>query len=156
MGKVEEVKVVASHPCLRSRPYPGRHSADSARRRPRRRRRGQQRGLPLGCCTTRRCRHGRVGVLQFAHVFVDGDEVTGFIDWSDACRGDALFDLAILTLGHEAHLDDVVAGYGTDVDVDVIRSWWSLRCLMAVRWLIEHGFGPVEGMPEVAVLRSRS
>jgi lactoylglutathione lyase len=33
-----------------------------------------------------------------------------------------------------------VAGYGTDADLDVIRAWWSLRCLQAVRWLIEHGF----------------
>ena len=39
------------------------------------------------------------GDLQLDHVFVDGDEVTGVIDWSDAGRGDALFDLAILTLG---------------------------------------------------------
>ena len=61
------------------------------------------------------------GDLQIAHVFVDGDEITGVIDWSDAGRGDALFDLAILTLGHEEHLGDVVAGYGTDVDLDVIR-----------------------------------
>ena len=95
------------------------------------------------------------GDLQIAHVFVDGDEVTGIIDWSDACRGDALFDLAILTLAHEEHLADVVAGYGTDVDLDVIRAWWSLRSLLAVRWLVEHGFGPAEEMPEVAVLRSR-
>jgi len=94
------------------------------------------------------------GDLQVAHVFVEGDQVTGVIDWSDACRGDAMFDLAILTLGHEEHLVDVVAGYGTDVGVDVIRSWWSLRCLLAVRWLVEHGFGPLEEMPEVAVLRS--
>ncbi|EFL29344.1 hypothetical protein SSOG_09058 [Streptomyces himastatinicus ATCC 53653] len=35
--------------------------------------------------------------------------------------GDALFGLATLTLGHEEPLDDVVAGYGTDVDLDVIR-----------------------------------
>ena len=62
------------------------------------------------------------GDLQIAHVFVDGDEITGVIDWSDAGQGDALFDLAILTLGHEEHLGDVVAGYGTDVDLDVIRS----------------------------------
>jgi aminoglycoside phosphotransferase (APT) family kinase protein len=62
-------------------------------------------------------------------VFVDGDEVTGVIDWSEAAQGDALFDLAILTLGHEEHLDDVVAGYGTDVDLDVIRGWWSWRSL---------------------------
>lgn len=92
------------------------------------------------------------GDLQVAHVFVDGDEVTGVVDWSDACQGDALFDLAILTLGHAEHLDDVVAGYGTDVDLDVIRAWWSLRCLLAVRWLIEHRFDP---SPELALLRSR-
>jgi aminoglycoside phosphotransferase (APT) family kinase protein len=95
------------------------------------------------------------GDLQITHVFVDDDEVTGIIDWSEACQGDALFDLATLTLAHEEHLDDVVAGYGTDVDRAVIRAWWSLRCLLNVRWLVEHGFGPLEEMPEVAVLRSR-
>lgn len=70
------------------------------------------------------------GDLQIAHVFVDGDEVTGIIDWSEAGRGDALYDLATLTLGHEEHLGDVIAGYGTDVDLDVIRAWWSLRSLL--------------------------
>jgi aminoglycoside phosphotransferase (APT) family kinase protein len=95
------------------------------------------------------------GDLQITHVFVDDDEVTGVIDWSEACQGDALFDLATLTLAHEEHLGDIVAGYGTDVDLDVIRAWWSLRCLLNVRWLVEHGFGPLEEMPEVAVLRSR-
>jgi hypothetical protein len=38
------------------------------------------------------------------------DEVTGVIDWSEASQGDALFDLATLTLGHPEHLGDVVAG----------------------------------------------
>jgi aminoglycoside phosphotransferase (APT) family kinase protein len=94
------------------------------------------------------------GDLQLAHVFVDGDEVTGVVDWSEASHGDALFDLAILTLGNEERLGDVIAGYGTDVDRDLIRAWWSLRCLVAVRWLVEHGFGPPEEMPEVAVLTS--
>src|SRR5213083_1800900 len=37
------------------------------------------------------------GDLQVAHVFVDGDEITGVIDWSEAGQGDALHDLAILT-----------------------------------------------------------
>ncbi|BFP53083.1 hypothetical protein [Streptomyces sp. CMC78] len=32
-------------------------------------------------------------------------------------RGDALYDLATFTLGHEEHLDDVLTGYGTDVYV---------------------------------------
>ncbi|MGH3169389.1 MAG: oxidoreductase, partial [Trebonia sp.] len=50
------------------------------------------------------------GDLQVTHVFVDGDEVTGLIDWSEAGPGDALYDLATLTLGHQEHLGDVVAG----------------------------------------------
>ncbi|WP_371798697.1 aminoglycoside phosphotransferase family protein [Streptomyces sp. NBC_01707] len=95
------------------------------------------------------------GDLQIEHVFVDGDEVTGIIDWSEAGRGDGLFDLATLTLGHEEHLDDVIAGYGTDVDLDVIRAWWSLRSLLGVRWLVEHGFDPSAPGCEVDVLRSR-
>ncbi|WP_327348098.1 phosphotransferase [Streptomyces europaeiscabiei] len=95
------------------------------------------------------------GDLQIAHVFVDGDEVTGIIDWSEAGQGDALYDLATFTLGHEEHLDDVVAGYGADVDLDVIHAWWSLRSLLVVRWLIEHGFDPFAPGCEVDVLRSR-
>ncbi|MFJ3821195.1 phosphotransferase family protein [Streptomyces nodosus] len=95
------------------------------------------------------------GDLQITHVFVDDDEITGIIDWSEAGQGDALFDLAILTLGHEEHLGDVIAGYGTDVDLEVIRGWWSLRSLLAVRWLAEHGFDPFAPGCEVDVLRSR-
>ena len=95
------------------------------------------------------------GDLQVDHVFVAGDEVTGIIDWSETSQGDVLFDLATLTLGHPEHLGDVVTGYGRKVDHDVIRGWWSLRCLSNIRWLLEHGFGPVEQLPEVAVLHSR-
>ncbi|WP_369030169.1 MULTISPECIES: phosphotransferase family protein [Streptomyces] len=97
------------------------------------------------------------GDLQIAHVFVDGDEVTGIIDWSEAGQGDALYDLATFTLGHEEHLEDVVTGYGTDIyiDLDVIHAWWSLRGLLSVRWLTEHGFDPFAPGCEVDVLRSR-
>ncbi|MBO1332695.1 phosphotransferase family protein [Streptomyces sp. VRA16 Mangrove soil] len=97
------------------------------------------------------------GDLHLEHVFVDGDEVTGIIDWSEAGQGDALYDLATFTLGHEEHLDDVIAGYGTDLDLnlDVIHAWWSLRSLLAVRWLVEHGFDPFAPGCEVDVLRSR-
>jgi aminoglycoside phosphotransferase (APT) family kinase protein len=95
------------------------------------------------------------GDLQAAHVFVAGDEVTGVIDWSEAGPGDALHDLAILTLGHQEHLGDVAAGYGTDVDLGIIRAWWSLRSLQAARWLIEHGFDPNTPGCEFDVLRSQ-
>jgi hypothetical protein len=40
------------------------------------------------------------------------------------------------------------------VDRDLIRAWWSLRCLTNVRWLAEHGYGSPDEFPEVAVLRS--
>lgn len=95
------------------------------------------------------------GDLQVTHVFVDGDEIVGVIDWSEAGRGDALYDIATLTLGHEEHLGDVVAGYGAEVDLNVIRAWWSWRSLVAARWLIEHGFDPSSPGAEFDVLRSR-
>ncbi|MBF6195909.1 phosphotransferase [Nocardia sp. CDC186] len=96
------------------------------------------------------------GDLQVSHVFAIGDEITGVIDWSEAGQGDALYDLATLTLGHEERLADVVAGYGTDVDLDVIRAWWSLRSLLGVRWLVEHGFDPTSPGCEVDVLRTQA
>lgn len=80
------------------------------------------------------------GDLQPAHVFVQDAAVTGVIDWADACLMDPLFDLAVLTVAHPEHLDDVLVGYGLDVDRDVIRGWWAFRRLGSVRWLIEHGF----------------
>jgi aminoglycoside phosphotransferase len=95
------------------------------------------------------------GDLQADHVFLDGDRVTGVLDWSEAGPGDALYDLATLTLGHEEHLDDVLAGYGADVDREVIRAWWSFRSLLAIPWLIEHGFDPFAPGCEVDVLLAR-
>lgn len=94
------------------------------------------------------------GDLQVAHVFVHDDQVTGVLDWSEAGRGDPMYDLASLTLGHPERLEDVLAGYGTPVDRDAIRGWWSLRSLMAVRWLLEHGFDPAAPGCEVDVLRA--
>ena len=96
------------------------------------------------------------GDLQIAHVFVDGDEVTGVLDWSEASQGDALFDIATLTLAQEGRLDSLIAGYGADVDRDLVRAWWSMRCLLNVRWLVGAGYGSPDDFPEVAVLRSQA
>ncbi len=94
------------------------------------------------------------GDLQVDHVFIDDDEVTAVLDWSEASQGDPLYDLAVLTLGHEEHLGDVIAGYGAAVDLDVVRGWWSWRSLVAIRWLVEHGFDPFLPGCEVDVLRA--
>ena len=95
------------------------------------------------------------GDLHVAHLFVDGDEVTGVIDWSEAAQGDGMYDLASLTLGHRERLEDVLAGYGDGADVEAIRGWWSLRSLTGIRWLIEHAFDPFAPGCEVDVLRSQ-
>lgn len=96
------------------------------------------------------------GDLHLEHVFVNGDTVTGIIDWSEARQGDALFDIASLTLANEEHLDDVIAGYGKDVDRELVRGWWSWRCLVVIRWLCENGYGSPAELPEAAVLRSQT
>jgi Phosphotransferase enzyme family len=95
------------------------------------------------------------GDLQISHVFLDGDRVTGVLDWSEAGNGDPMFDLATLTLGHQDRLADLLAGYGSGADSAAIRAWWSLRCLLNVRWLAEHGFDPFAPGCEVDVLKSR-
>ena len=48
----------------------------------------------------------------------------------------------------------VAAEPNLPIDRDLIRAWWSLRCLSNIRWLVEHGYGPPQEYPEVAVLRS--
>lgn len=94
------------------------------------------------------------GDLQADHVFVDGGEVSGVVDWSEGGHGDAMYDLATLTRGHEEHLGDVMTGYGGEVETDVIRAYWSLRSLMEIRWLVEHGHGELAMLPQVALLNS--
>jgi signal transduction histidine kinase len=51
-------------------------------------------------------------------------------------------------------LDELLAGYGRDVDRDLVRGWWALRCLTAIRWLVEHDYDPFAPGCEAEVLRS--
>lgn len=94
------------------------------------------------------------GDLQIVHVFVEGDQVSGVLDWSEAGHGDAMYDVATLTLAHSERLDEVVAGYGGEVDVEVVRAYWALRSLMQIQWLARHGYGDPTTFPEVEVLHS--
>lgn len=95
------------------------------------------------------------GDLHIEHVFVEGDRVTGFIDWSEARQGDGTYDIATLALGHPERLEDLLRGYGREVDLDVVRGWWSWRCLGSIRWLVENGYGEAETLPETEVLRAQ-
>jgi aminoglycoside phosphotransferase (APT) family kinase protein len=96
------------------------------------------------------------GDLQVDHVFVDGDTVTGVLDWSEGAQGNALWDLATLTLGHPEHLDAVIAGYGKPVDLGLVHAWWSVRSLRGGRWLIEHGLDPAAPGCEFDVLKRQA
>jgi aminoglycoside phosphotransferase (APT) family kinase protein len=80
------------------------------------------------------------GDLQAAHVIVEGDEVAGIIDWSSDGAGDPLIDLAALTVGHQERVSAVLEGYGTDVDMDALRGYWTLWRMNGVRFMVEHGF----------------
>ena len=94
------------------------------------------------------------GDLHIQHVFVEGETVTGVLDWSEAAPGDGAFDLASLTLAHPDRLGDLLDGYGGGPDLNRIYAWWSYRCLTAVRWLIENNYGPPDDYPEVVMLRT--
>ena len=37
----------------------------------------------------------------------------------------------------------------------MVRGWWSLRSLTAIRWLVEHGFDPMTPGGEVDVLKAQ-
>lgn len=50
----------------------------------------------------------------------------------------------------------MLTGYGTAVDLDVIRAWWSLHSLQGARWLVEHGFEPNSPGCEIDILRTQA
>ena len=67
-----------------------------------------------------------------------------------------MYDLATLTLAHEEHLYDVMAGYGGHIETDVIRADWSLRSLMEIRWLVSTARARRRRSHRVAVLKPLS
>ena len=95
------------------------------------------------------------GDLQVAHIFVEGDEVAGVIDWSEASPGDA-FRPGHPHAGPPRTPRRRRGRLRRRRRPRPVRAWWSLRCLSNVRWLTEHGFGAPDGMPEIALLRSVS
>jgi hypothetical protein len=67
-----------------------------------------------------------------------------------------MYDLATLTLAHEEHLYDVMAGYGGHIEIGVIRAYWSLQSLGEIRWLVSTATARRRRSQQVAVLNSLS
>jgi aminoglycoside phosphotransferase (APT) family kinase protein len=72
------------------------------------------------------------GDLHPRHVFAEGDQLTGIIDWGDVCAGDPMFDLGRFSRADPASLARLLDGYGRrEVDSElsirlaVYRLIWS-------------------------------
>lgn len=78
------------------------------------------------------------------HFILDGDRVAGLIDLHDVCPGDGLMDLAVIAVGDERLMPDVLAGYGmTESERDTARTllpfYVFLRRLSAADWNVRFG-----------------
>jgi Ser/Thr protein kinase RdoA (MazF antagonist) len=80
--------------------------------------------------------------------------ITAMLDLSDACTGDPVWDLAVLTLDDPGRLDDVLAGYAAEPGLirrvrALAEPYRLLRRLSEAVWLHAHGF---DAGPHVALL----
>jgi Ser/Thr protein kinase RdoA (MazF antagonist) len=80
------------------------------------------------------------GDLHLRHVYAEGAELTGILDWGDTTYGDPLFDLARLSMAGPEVTAMFLTGYG-DVDapprtLSMYRLLWSLIAVQA-----EHAAG---------------
>lgn len=83
------------------------------------------------------------------------DGVAAVLDFGDACTGDPVWDLAVLTLDDPGRLGDVLTGYAPDPRLArrvsaLAGPYRLLRRLGEASWLQDHGFNPE---PSVAPLR---
>ncbi len=79
--------------------------------------------------------------FQPANVLVDGDRLTGVIDWDGAGRGDGRFDLMVLYFG--LHSEDGPAAWlyellRAELPAELFRAYWASLSLRHVDWAIRH------------------
>jgi aminoglycoside phosphotransferase (APT) family kinase protein len=82
------------------------------------------------------------GDLHPRHIYAEGNQFTGFIDWGDVAFGDPLFDLGRFSRAGRAATDALLRGYGIerteslDWTLAFYRTIWGV---MAMLW--EHAAG---------------
>lgn len=82
--------------------------------------------------------------------------IAAVLDLGDACTGDPVWDLAVLTIDHPARMDDVLAGYAPPPDLArrvsaLAGPYRMLRWLGEASWLHDHGYDPG---PSIAPVRA--
>jgi aminoglycoside phosphotransferase (APT) family kinase protein len=87
------------------------------------------------------------GDLQPDHVLVDPatNRVAAIIDWADQGSGDVGWDVAVLTVDHDRHLDRFLAGYGAGDDLraalgQLLPLYGVVRLVGEATWLAEHNY----------------
>jgi aminoglycoside phosphotransferase (APT) family kinase protein len=86
------------------------------------------------------------GDCQEEHFLVRPDGgIAGIIDFGDACRGDPVWDLAVLTIRSPERLEELLAGYMPEPVLDqrmqeLLPAYQLMRHIGSARWMNEHGF----------------
>jgi Ser/Thr protein kinase RdoA (MazF antagonist) len=97
------------------------------------------------------------GDCMSIHWRIRADGVAGVLDFGDACVGDPVWDLVVLTHWDETRLPAVLHGYraGPRLRARVRRLFAPYRVtrhLLAVDWLLEHGYDPAPTIRELTRL----
>lgn len=86
------------------------------------------------------------GDCQEVHFLVRPDlGIAGIVDFGDACRGDPVWDLAVLAIRSPERLSDLLVGYAPESDLNerihqLLPAYQLMRYVGSARWLNEHGF----------------
>ncbi len=98
------------------------------------------------------------GDCQPDHFLLAGHagHIAAVLDLGDACTGDPVWDLAVLTLDHPGRMDDVLAGYAPPPELArrlaaLAGPYRLLRWLSEASWLHDHGYDPG---PSIAPVRA--
>src|SRR5262249_54637769 len=99
---------------------------------------------------------GPAASWPYAAAPVPAPGIAAVLDLGDACTGDPVWDLAVLTLDHPDRLDEVMAGYAPPDELArrvaaLAPPYRLLRGLGGASWLHDHGFDPE---PSIAPLRA--
>lgn len=94
------------------------------------------------------------------HWRIGSDGTAGMLDLGDACVGDPVWDLVVLTHWDEARLPAVLDGYRADATLRarvgrLYEPYRVIRHLLAVDWLVDHGYDPAATLRELSRIATR-